>query len=170
MFHGRSGPCSLPRSVDSIGMSVSPVEPISPAHAIAATDANVSRFVVAERLSLLKQQQSKLGAQRETTQTDKAMDDKTRATMLTQLAVQQSRIDEQIRQMEIQMSDAAAEAAAAATTAASEAAEAAAATRTSASEAAEAAAATRTSASEAADAAAVSTTAAAPGSHIHVVA
>jgi septum formation inhibitor MinC len=58
--------------------------------------------------------------------------------------VQQSRIDEQIRQVETQLSDAAADAATAIRTAASEASDAAAATRTEASEAASDAAAVNT--------------------------
>ncbi len=112
--------------------------------------------MVAERLSLLKQQQIKLEAQRATTATDTAIDDQTRAMQLAELAVQRARIDEQVQHVEDQISQAAADAAAA--------------TRAAALEAADAAAASRTAASEAADAAAMSATAAPLGSHIHVVA
>jgi septal ring factor EnvC (AmiA/AmiB activator) len=128
-------------------MSVLPFDAVSSVTAIAGPDAVTgSRLVVAERLSLLKQQQVRLQAQRETTTADKAMDREARATMLMQLAVQQSRIDEQIVQLETQIAEGAA-----------------------ASDAADAAAAT-TTAPSAADTAAVTTTAAPQDSHIHVVA
>jgi len=118
---------------------------MSSATAMAATDATfaVSRLLVAERLALLKQQQIRLEAQRGATRADKALDDETRATTVAQLAVQQSRIDEQIRKMETQISNHAAETAAAIKTAATDAAETAAANRTAAADAVDAAAATR---------------------------
>jgi hypothetical protein len=131
---------------------------MSPATALAATDATVamSRLLVAERLALLKQQQIRLEAQRGATQADKALDDETRATTVAQLAVQRSRIDEQLRLMETHIANDAAEAAATIKTAAADAADTAAANRTAAADAVEAAAATR------AEAPLVS--------HIHVVA